>query len=82
MWIDVNEKLPDINQEVLVVIENEGNPEITKSYYDEMYDTWDDDNNKIKKPRWYYDGEPIYCTSWFQEVTFWMPLPALPGRYS
>jgi hypothetical protein len=35
-------------------------------------------NVETTEPRWYYEGEPLFATSWYQEINFWMPLPKLP----
>jgi hypothetical protein len=77
-WINVKNKLPERNERVLVVIEGDNKPEITISYWDELYSSWDENNVETTEPRWYYEGEPLFATSWYQEINFWMPLPKLP----
>ena len=75
-WISVEEKLPERNQKVLVYIVGDADPEINVSDWDEKDDKPSEDGYLYI--RWYYEGQPMYSTSWYQKVTHWSLLPEPP----
>jgi len=68
-WISVKDKMPDAGKDVLVYI-NGDDPEIDVSYH--TFEVLHKENI------WHYGNQLMFETSWFQEVTHWMPLPEPP----
>jgi hypothetical protein len=63
-------------KKVLVYIIGDANPEISISYWDRKAEKPDDEGFLFIN--WYYQGEPMYKTSWYQKVTHWVDLPGGP----
>ena len=70
-WINVDDKLPEINEKVLVYIHK---PDDDKTHCTVAYlsDKSDDDF-----PYWVFNEGQFYSTR-FKHVTHWQPLPELP----
>jgi hypothetical protein len=75
-WIKVEDKLPKPYKKVLVCITGDADPEIQVSCWDKKDEEPDEDGFLFV--RWYYEGCPMYETSWYQKVTHWAKLPKLP----
>jgi hypothetical protein len=75
-WRRIEDSLPEPMTNVLVYIIGDATPEIVTSYWDKKDDEPDEDGFLFI--RWYYEGQPMYHTSWYQRVTHWMPLPEAP----
>ncbi len=63
-WVSIEDALPIPYKRVLVNITGDS-PEVYVSYLDHLGE-------------WVYNGQYLYETSWYQEVTHWAELPLPP----
>lgn len=77
-WISVEDRLPEIDYQNVLVFCYGGNIQTTKFHSDRFIFKWEKANCYTRKSFGKYSGHFMLCHESGYKVTHWMPLPATP----